>query len=352
MLVAAGLLLGLVLVVVQYRSLPRADRTDPTVAESSTSVAEVIRRDLRVGGTLPGTLGFGAPAALPIRATGTVTWLPRTGALVDRGGTLLRLDDRPVSLLLGRVPAYRSLGLAKARPGGASRGSPGAPGPQRLVGPDVLQLEQNLRALGYDGFDVDDEFTAGTATAVRAWQTDLGLPATGRVEFGDVVYLRGPIRVAVDRAALGLELTPTAVQQTSSRLTVSAKADGDNLGWAAPGRRVAVTLANQRVVRAAVVSVGAVEGSGEGGSSATVRLRLLDRVGVGQAGDVLVSYVTAQARAVLAVPVTALVALAEGGYAVQRADGSFVPVEPGLYAEGFVEINGQVAAGTQVRVPR
>ena len=60
--------------------------------------------------------------------------------------------------------------------------------------------------------------------------------------------------------------------------------------------------------------------------------------------------------ALTAVPVSALVALAEGGYAVevQQADGTTVlaAVEPGFYADGLVEITDtQVQPGMVVIVP-
>jgi hypothetical protein len=43
---------------------------------------------------------------------------------------------------------------------------------------------------------------------------------------------------------------------------------------------------------------------------------------------------------VLAVPVTALLALREGGYALQLPDNRLLPVETGLFAMGMVEITG------------
>ena len=58
---------------------------------------------------------------------------------------------------------------------------------------------------------------------------------------------------------------------------------------------------------------------------------------------------------VLAVPVTALLALAEGGYAVEVvADGGvvLVAVDPGLFADGFVEVTStDLREGMQVVVP-
>jgi multidrug efflux pump subunit AcrA (membrane-fusion protein) len=48
------------------------------------------------------------------------------------------------------------------------------------------------------------------------------------------------------------------------------------------------------------------------------------------------------------------VALAEGGYAVEVADGAetrLVAVEPGFYADGLVEVTGEVSPGDQVVVP-
>ena len=70
---------------------------------------------------------------------------------------------------------------------------------------------------------------------------------------------------------------------------------------------------------------------------------------------VTVRVVTRAAEDVLAVPVEALLALAEGGYAVELAhdDGttSLVAVELGAFADGWVEVTGDVAEGDQVEVP-
>jgi hypothetical protein len=58
---------------------------------------------------------------------------------------------------------------------------------------------------------------------------------------------------------------------------------------------------------------------------------------------------------VLAVPVNALLALAEGGYGVRVVEGEtsrIVAVETGLFAKGLVEVTGEgLAEGVKVEVP-
>ncbi|HET8683376.1 MAG TPA: peptidoglycan-binding domain-containing protein [Micromonosporaceae bacterium] len=65
------------------------------------------------------------------------------------------------------------------------------------------QFEANLKALGFDGFTVDQRFTAATEAAVRRWQRSLHLPETGRVEVAAVSYAPGPVRVASRLVRIG-----------------------------------------------------------------------------------------------------------------------------------------------------
>ena len=67
-----------------------------------------------------------------------------------------------------------------------------------------------------------------------------------------------------------------------------------------------------------------------------------------------VEVITDSVENVLSVPVTSLIALAEGGYAVAVQDGSgvrLVAVDPGFFARGMVEITGALSAGDMVEVP-
>ncbi|MBW5255117.1 peptidoglycan-binding protein, partial [Streptomyces sp. P01-B04] len=110
-------------------------------------------------------------------------------------------------------------------------------------------------------------------------------------------------------------------------------------------------------------------GEGGGNPAATVAVVIVfgDQASLGrlQSGPVTVRYAVKQRRNVLAVPVAALVALAEGGYGLEvsgegdreggTGDGAshgFVPVRTGLFAGGKVEVSGPlVREGMKVRVP-
>ncbi len=58
------------------------------------------------------------------------------------------------------------------------------------------ELTRDLIALGYGGgLTQGNHYSAATAAAVERWQKALGLPATGEILLGEVVFEPGPIRV-------------------------------------------------------------------------------------------------------------------------------------------------------------
>jgi hypothetical protein len=87
----------------------------------------------------------------------------------------------------------------------------------------------------------------------------------------------------------------------------------------------------------------------------TVTLQDPARVSGFTSAAVTVNVVSAHVTQVLAVPINALVALAEGGYAVEvvdRAGRHLVGVHTGLFANSLVEVSGAgLAPGTRVEVP-
>ena len=88
--------------------------------------------------------------------------------------------------------------------------------------------------------------------------------------------------------------------------------------------------------------------------TANARIDIDDQAAVAELGTsaVTVSFVQDEAQNTLVVPVTALMALAEGGYCVQRPDGSLVGVEVGLIADTRAQIvSDQLSEGDEVVVP-
>ncbi|MFJ7960219.1 peptidoglycan-binding protein [Streptomyces sp. NPDC096319] len=374
--------------------------TAPPRAGSTVAVA---RTTLVERTTVDGTLGYGTEIPLPAKASGTVTWLPEAGTVAERGDTLLRVDDRPVVLLYGTLPMYRELGTTAGSPtpdttgtptppapggaggkngggtdggtGGGTDGGTGGTGtapppaapppsapPQPLRGMDVLQFESNLAALGYTGFTVDERFTSGTERAVRRWQESLGLPGTGRVGLGDVVYASGRIRLGQASVRLGAAAGENVLGYTGTTRKVVVDASAREAAWAVRGAEVTVTLPDGTPVQGRVASVGrqatAPEGDGgTGGGPPTVpvTITVADQRALGrlESGPVSVAYVGRKREDVLAVPVAALVALAEGGHGLETEDGRFVTARTGLFADGMVEVSGPaLRAGLKVRIPQ
>ncbi|MFI1012208.1 peptidoglycan-binding protein [Streptomyces sp. NPDC020965] len=317
-------------------------------SELPPNTTEVTKETLKDVHRADGELGHGPATTAQGRLGGTVTDLPGTGDRVTRGKPLYEVDNGPVTLMYGALPAYRPL----------KKGVEGA---------DVKQLEQNLDALGYGGFTVDEEFTAATADAVREWQEDLGLRETGTVELGRVVFASGPVRVEGLEAAVGDPIGPggRVLSYTGTAKAVTVELDAADQRLAKKGAAVTVTLPDDSVVAGRIVEVSTViepaSGQEEAETKIEVVVTLSDAKGR-KAADaytlaaVGVGFVADTRTNVLTVPVAALVALAEGGFGVEVVKGStssYVPVTTGLFADGRVEISGTgITGGTTVGIPK
>ncbi|HEY6279276.1 MAG TPA: peptidoglycan-binding domain-containing protein [Streptosporangiaceae bacterium] len=343
-------------------------RTHPTPATPpgiATGRALVVRTDVRQQSTVTGALGYagsysviapGNPAATA--GTATVTWLPAAGAVVYRGQPVYAVNGQPVVLFYGSQPAWRDL-------------APGVSG-----GRDVRQLNHNLAALGYGPGLAGDQFTLATELAVENWQQAAGLPVTGTVPLGQIVFLPGPLLVGQQVAAAGGPVpagTPV-VQGTSTIPDVQVPLDPNAAATVRAGNRVLVTLPNGAADPGVVTQVsrvaqnpasGSQSQNGPGGQQAptvpaTVRL-LRPWHGALDQAQVQVAITFAVDRDVLAVPITALLARPGGQFAVVVVGGGpgrttrrTVPVRTGLFDEtaGDVEVSGPgLAAGQYVEVP-
>jgi peptidoglycan hydrolase-like protein with peptidoglycan-binding domain len=309
------------------------------VASAATvSTATVIRQTLDGQTKVSGTLGYAGNATASSPISGKVTWTPAPGATVQPGQTLFRVNDQPVVLWRGALSMWRDLSVGVDD------------------GPDVLQLERNLVALGYDPghrITVDRHFTAATAAAVKRWQKALGLDQTGT--FGQqapVVFLPWAARVASVDAGVGAAAGPGApvLHLTSTVHRVAVDLDVTQQIQVKAGDRVDVELPDGRRAAGKVTSVGTVATTtGEAPNQTTtipVTVALDDpRAGGGLDQSPVDVWVTTEtARDVLAVPVTALLALSEGGYAVEVVDQGgghrLVGVQLGLFAKGLVQVSG------------
>jgi peptidoglycan hydrolase-like protein with peptidoglycan-binding domain len=310
------------------------------------ATAPVTRQTLEDTEKVNGSLDYGTKTALGARLNGTITSLPYAGSTFNRGNTIYSVDNAPVVLMNGSLPAYRAL----------------SPGDE---GADVKQLEQNLKTLGYTGFTVDYEYTTATADAVMEWQEDLGLTETGRVELGRVVFAPGAIRVNSVKAGLGAQAGPgqEVLDYTGTTPVVTVRLDVGNARLAKTGAKVQVTLPDGKQVGGTVQRVYTVveEANEPNGGDQTMIEAIVSLSDAKPAAGldvaaVSVLFTAAEHKDVLTVPVAALLALAEGGYGVEVVDGSgshYVRVETGLFANGRVEISGDgVAEGTTVGMPK
>jgi peptidoglycan hydrolase-like protein with peptidoglycan-binding domain len=326
-----------------------------------TALATVTRRDLTAQTQVQGTLGYDGTYTVLNQGHGTITWLPALGAVIRQGHPLYRLDGAPVLLLYGHTPAWRDL----------AEGASADP----VTGPDVRQLNAALVALGYasrDDLDPhSDEFGWATKAAVERLQDHFGLEQTGRLPLGSVVFLPRAARVATLPVTRGAPAPPgaTVLTATSTKRVVSIALDVAQQSQVRTGNPVQVTLPDGRTAAGVITDVGRVataagdgQASDSSDSSATIAvtatLRRPRDAGRLDQAPVLVGIVTGRAPDALVVPVTALLALAGGGYGVELAgaDGSrrIVPVTTGLFddAGGLVQVTGaDLAPGRRVVVP-
>ena len=338
--VMAGLVLGAAGVALFVGDGDIADST--TTVAAAPRFAEVVVTDLAETSSYDGTLGRTTGDPVIVRRAGTVTAVPEAGTVVGDGDVLVWIDNEPVVVLLGDLPAWRSMG----------EGSEGA---------DVAQLEQALVRLGFDPegeLSVDDEFTARTGELFADLLVASGGSERETVGLGDVVFLPEPIRVDEVLVNVGDPVNPgvPVVSISSDDVSITFGLPTTQQGVIGVGSVVGVEMPNGTDTTATVDSISTVATRGEPGTEATFEVTLtLDDPTVAAGIDeapVEITIVTESVEGVTAVPVTALLALVEGGYAVELEDGRLVAVDPGFYADGMVEITGaELAAGDRVVVP-
>ncbi|MDB2368430.1 hypothetical protein N9V51_02735 [Candidatus Actinomarina sp.] len=97
--------------------------------------------------------------------SGVVTYVPKEGTVISFGEVLFAVDNKPVILLEGTTPFYRTLDL-NSNPG-----------------PDVLQLEEALIYLGYavEDFVSDETFDEVTSKMLNSLYIDYGIDTKSEI---------------------------------------------------------------------------------------------------------------------------------------------------------------------------
>ncbi len=288
----------------------------------------------RSGGT--GTSGTGT-SGTSTRVTQVVTSVIADGSDVTMGTVLYSVESSPVVALPGSLPAWRTLDTSSED------------------GIDVLQLEMDLTALGYDPdsrMTIDTEFDSDTKAVVKAWQAGYGMEVTGSVALGSVVFVGGETTVAGVAVAVGDEVgdgdSILSLSAASQQVVIDVP-DGAE-AYMVPGLSVkvgsgdgTVTLLRSLerdgsvVVQAVITPAAAIEGA-DNGSSVTVTVT------------------TTSLDGVLLVPTEALVSRLDGSYAVQVVadDGTstFVDVELLGVSGSAAGVRGEgLTAGSEVLQP-
>jgi peptidoglycan hydrolase-like protein with peptidoglycan-binding domain len=308
---------------------------------------EVLRGDLAGSTTVSGTLRFTPGQAVLSGGAGTVTDLPSPGSVVAPGQPLYSVDNQPVFLLRGKLPAWREL----------------APGMDE--GPDVQQLEESLHRLGFFDLEPDEYFTWSTAEAIEDWQEDNDVETTGRLPLGSVVFARHSLRVGTIAAHPGDQVGTgsTLFDTTSTTQAVEMDVGLADQQLAVIGKPVRLQLPGGKETRGRITSVGTpTQRTGADGKEKTVipvvvRLRHPAAAAAFQEASVSVELPSQRRKDVLSVPVGALIALDPEQFGVEVVDEHGVtrklPVTTGLFAAGRVEISGAgIEAGLRVVVPQ
>lgn len=200
----------------------------------------------------------------------------------------------------------------------------------------------------------DGVLTDKLVQAIKRWQTRMGMPSTGVIAPGDVAVLNGAVRVDSASAQVGDAAAAPLLKVTSTAKAVTVAVDTSQAGSIRRGDPVTVRLPDGASAAGTVAGVGTAaeapeQGPGPAKMTVTVAFKDPDKVKKLDSAPVQVEFVSETRAGVLVVPVTALLALREGGYGLRTADGRVVAVKTGLIAKGLAEITGDgIAEGTSV----
>lgn len=320
-------------------------------AAAAVTTIAVAKTDLTDTQSFTGTLGFGTPQSLKGAGQGVVTKLPLTGDVAERGKPLYSVNDVPVPVFFGATPMFRKLDNPD------------------LQGSDIAMVADNLAKLGYSvGTRAKDPgkaaFTPALVAALKKWQKHAGLDDTGTLDVGQIVVVAGAVRVNSVSAQLGDPAAGPLMTVTPTEKVVTIPVAPTDVGSIKTGAAVTIVRPDNKNVPGKVASIGTTvdggpdsggTGSSGGGAQNPPKVSIIvapddeSQVSDLDSASVQVQVTTQTHAGVLAVPVGALVALREGGYAVQLPNGTLKAVQTGMFSKDLVEISGTgITAGLLV----
>jgi len=292
-------------------------------------------------------------------ATQLVTKAPVAGTTLNPGDVLMEVSGRPVFVLAGPVPMYRTLELT-------------------AKGDDVKQLQAGLTALRPGVRLASGLFDAPTATAVKAWYERAGYQvAPGddvTIPSGEILFLPAlPARLDTVSLKAGDPATGKVGTVTDPTVVVRATMPSADAQLVRTGLPASLKMPDGTALPATVDALGkdaappvtaapsAENAAPPTSNSTNLRLVAQDPAALaGYAGQPvkIEIEVGSSGGEVLVVPVAAVTTKADGKarVQVQAADGALrdVPVALGLTVLGLVEVDpadgGQLQAGDRVVV--
>ena len=361
-----------------------SNAAEDTAEAVQTTLVAAESRDFESFSEWDGILQSGTTASVGASARGTITRSAQVGSRIELGDEIAELDGSPVIAMYGTVPQFRQLDSTVED------------------GADINQLEANLVALGYDPdglVTVDETFTSETGFMIERWELDLGLELDGIVELGQIAFIPGPSEVLSqtsvgnlvnagqelltvstlaesgfvfpdsDPAPEGSQIVAIADESGSletgrptnrwelPQSAITIEVDVDEADTFAIGTAVTVELPGDQTVAAEVTEISDVARQIQNGQDTATVVDVTvqpteDLDSAFTAGPVIILVENGSTFGATVVPVRSLVALADGGHAIEIEDRGLVGVELGAFDDGWVEItNGVVEPGESVVAP-
>lgn len=312
-------------------SVLRVPEAESTVPDRPTVIVE--EGEVGRATNLVADVRFSPGRSAPAGSSGTITSIEvATGASIEAGAVLATIDMRPVVVMEGEVPAYRTLRVEDQ-------------------GPDVTQLRAHFGLAEGERFDWEVE------REVRALQSQLGVSVDGVVELGDVLFLpqlpaRGApsegIRVGAAVNA-GAELYTTVESEPSFVFSV------DQVRAVVPGQAAVVQLPDGTELEG-VIGSPTQDPNGlqmysvvdaKGGS--VCDLACGELFATDQEAQVPVTVEISEAAQGPVVPVSAIGTGADGTAVVETVEGAMLPVTIVVQGDGVAVVEG-VEVGTEIRL--